>query len=467
MTTPIVPVVLCGGSGTRLWPLSRKSLPKQFVPVIKGKNLLQLTFERLKSLDSVAGILTVANLEYRFLVQEASNAAGVSTRNILEPVGRNTAPAMAAAALNSSGTDLLLFLPADHYIADVDGFSRAVQSGLAAANSGKLVVFGVKPLTPSSDYGYIRFSESPEAVKPVRGFVEKPGHVEAVSYLGSGDYCWNAGIFLVRADVLLKALNDYAPDILHAVEKAVSLQRIDGNSICLDPITFGECRSDSIDYSVLEKYSNIGMVALEGGWSDVGNWSTFAELIEPDQDGNRLTGLARIYDSKSSYVHAPHRPIVVVGLDELLVVDTADALLIASKSKVERVKDIVSELQLLGVPQATEHRYSTRPWGRYEVLDEGDGFKVKRITVNPESSLSLQVHRFRAEHWVVVRGTAKVTRGEEQFVLQANQSAYIPSGTKHRLENAGEAPLEIIEVQSGDYLGEDDIERFDDHYGRA
>jgi mannose-1-phosphate guanylyltransferase/mannose-6-phosphate isomerase len=328
-------------------------------------------------------------------------------------------------------------------------------------------MFGVKPITPNTGYGYIRYTDSASPVKPIRGFVEKPGYDDAMSFMASGEYCWSAGIFLVRADVLLAALNEYAPDILQAARKSVSLQRIDGNSASLDFAAFSECRSDSIDYSVLEKYPNIGMVVLESGWSDVGNWNSFAELMEPDKDGNRFTGLARIYDSKSSYVHAPHRLTVVIGLNELLVVDTIDALLIASKDKVESIKNVVDELQRIGVPQATEHRYATRPWGRYEILDEGPGFKVKRISVNPESSLSLQIHRHRAEHWVVVRGTAVVTRGEESFVLMANQSAYIPSGTKHRLENTGGETLEIIEIQSGDYLGEDDIERFDDHYGRS
>ena len=525
----ILPVILCGGSGTRLWPLSRKSLPKQFVPLIGGKSLLQATFERVLGLAGKNPIWTVASEDHRFLVRDAADAAKVSCKSILEPVGRNTAAAMAAAALNAEPEQLLLFLPADHHVPDAALFSKTVEQGVAAAEQGAFVTFGVAPTHPHTGYGYIQTSAaihengsgSPRDfvarddvsekkdlqsdAKPVQRFVEKPSLETALSYLSSGDYYWNAGIFLVRADVLTQALEQFAPDILEATQQAVEAQKIDGDFIHLDANAFAACRSESIDYAVLEPLSQntslrgaesdeaihkstngsprtfsprddaegrrgnsgIYMVPFQGAWSDVGSWNAVAELTDADGDNNRIVGHGKAHKANSTYIHAPHRPVVALGTEELLIIDTTDAVLVAAKSHAEQVKNIVADLQQQNLPQATEHRHAARPWGEYDAIDEGDRFKVKRITVKPGASLSLQMHHHRAEHWIVVKGTARVTRNKETFLLAENESTFIPVGTKHRLENPGTIPLEMIEVQSGSYLGEDDIERFDDHYGRA
>ena len=534
----ILPVILCGGSGTRLWPLSRKSLPKQFVPLIGGKSLLQATFERVLGLAGKNPIWTVASEDHRFLVRDAADAAKVSCKSILEPVGRNTAAAMAAAALNAEPEQLLLFLPADHHVPDAALFSKTVEQGVAAAEQGAFVTFGVAPTHPHTGYGYIQTSaslrgaESDAAIhengsgsprdfvarddvsekkdlqsdaKPVQRFVEKPSLETALSYLSSGDYYWNAGIFLVRADVLTQALEQFAPDILEATQQAVEAQKIDGDFIHLEANAFAACRSESIDYAVLEPLSQntslrgaesdeaihkstngsprtfsprddaegrrgnsgIYMVPFQGAWSDVGSWNAVAELTDADGDNNRIVGHGKAHKANSTYIHAPHRPVVALGTEELLIIDTTDAVLVAAKSHAEQVKNIVADLQQQNLPQATEHRHAARPWGEYDAIDEGDRFKVKRITVKPGASLSLQMHHHRAEHWIVVKGTARVTRNKETFLLAENESTFIPVGTKHRLENPGTIPLEMIEVQSGSYLGEDDIERFDDHYGRA
>jgi mannose-1-phosphate guanylyltransferase/mannose-6-phosphate isomerase len=500
MKSSILPVILCGGSGTRLWPLSRKSLPKQFVPLIGGKSLLQATFERVSGISGKSPIWTVASEDHRFLVRDAADMAKVSFKSILEPVGRNTAAAMAAAALNAELDQLLLFLPADHHVPDAALFSKTVEQGVAAAEQGAFVTFGVAPTHPHTGYGYIQVSaslregEADEAIhengsgsprdfvarddvgkkkdlqsdaKPVQRFVEKPSLETALSYLASGDYYWNAGIFLVRADVLIQALEQFAPDILEATQQAVEAQKIDGDFIHLDASAFSSCRSESIDYAVLEQHQNVAMVPFQGAWSDVGSWNAVAELTDADGDNNRIVGHGKAHKANSTYIHAPHRPVVALGTEDLLIIDTTDAVLVAAKSHAEQVKNIVADLQQQNLPQATEHRHAARPWGEYDAIDEGDRFKVKRITVKPGASLSLQMHHHRAEHWIVVKGTARVTRDKETFLLAENESTFIPVGTKHRLENPGTIPLEMIEVQSGSYLGEDDIERFDDHYGRA
>jgi mannose-1-phosphate guanylyltransferase/mannose-6-phosphate isomerase len=465
--TDIQPVILCGGSGTRLWPLSRKSLPKQFVPVVGGKSLLQATFERVAKLAGDQPVWTVASEEHRFLVRDASEAAKVSCKSILEPVGRNTAAAMAAAALNTKPEQLLLFLPADHHVPDADLFIQTVRTGTAAAEQGAFVTFGVTPTHPHTGYGYIQVNDSSDAVKPVARFVEKPDQETALTYLATGNYYWNAGIFLLRADVLIDSLSKYAPDILEATQQAINKQKLDGNFIHLDAEAFAACRSESIDYAVLEQHSNVTMVPFQGAWSDVGSWNAVAELSEPDDQNNRIVGNGKTHNANSTYIHAPHRPVVALGTEDLLIIDTTDAVLVAAKSHTEKVKEIVADLQKQNLPQATEHRHAARPWGEYDCIDEGHRFKVKRITVKPGASLSLQLHHHRAEHWIVVKGTARVTCDDKNFLLSENQSTYIPIGTKHRLENPGTIPLEMIEVQSGSYLGEDDIERFDDHYGRT
>jgi mannose-1-phosphate guanylyltransferase/mannose-6-phosphate isomerase len=466
-TSQIQPAILCGGSGTRLWPLSRQTLPKQFVPLINGKSLLQATFERVSALAGSKVIWALANEAHRFLVRDAAASAQVSYTSILEPVGRNTAAAMAVAALNAKPDQLLLCLPSDHHVPDTDLFTQTVHKGVAAAEQGAFVTFGVVPTQPHTGYGYIHVSSSDEPAKPVKCFVEKPNHETALSYVASSDYYWNAGFFLVRADSLIESLKCYAPDILEAAQWAVKKQNADGDCIYLDPKAFAACRSQSIDYAVLEHHTKVVMVPFQGTWSDVGSWNAVAELTGADPQNNRIVGHGTIHNATSTYIRAPHRPVVALGTQDLLIVDTTDAVLVVAKSCAEQVKDVVVDLQDAKLPQATEHRHAKRPWGEYDTIDEGHRFKVKRITVKPGASLSLQLHHHRAEHWVVVKGTARITRDEETFLLTENQSTYIPIGTRHRLENPGSIPLEIIEVQSGSYLGEDDIERFDDNYGRV
>jgi len=439
-------------------------------------------------------------------LRDAAKAAQVSCVSILEPVGRNTSAAMAVAALNADPGQRLLFLPADHHVPDVELFAKTIEQGLVAAEKGAIVTFGVRPTCPHTGYGYMQVFASlgeredgtETQVLQVKRFVEKPDQENALSYLVSGDYYWNAGIFLVNADVLVQAFKKYAPDIFEVAQQAVDAQKRNGNSIHLDADIFSACRSESIDYAVLEPLSNntplrengadkiihdsggelssssmsrndasIFMVPFQGVWSDVGNWNAVAALADADSDNNHVTGKGKAYSASSTYIYAPYRPVVALGTKDLLIVDTVDAVLVSTKSHAEKVKDIVTDLQKQGISQAFEHRYVVRPWGEYNAIDEGSRFKVKRIKVKAGASLSLQLHHHRAEHWIVVKGTARVTRGRETFLLAENESTFIPVGTKHRLENPGTIPLEMIEVQSGSYLGEDDIKRFDDHYGRA
>ncbi|MBU6504814.1 MAG: mannose-1-phosphate guanylyltransferase/mannose-6-phosphate isomerase [Betaproteobacteria bacterium] len=468
--SPITPVILCGGSGTRLWPLSRKALPKQFVPLVGDKSLLQLTLERVRLLSPEA--LAVAAEEHRFLVQEAADAAGVPLRQLLEPEGRNTAAAMAAAACSVAPATLLLFLPADHHIPDHEAFAATVQAGIDAAQAGAIVTFGITPTFPSTAYGYIE--QSPQAADPawgracaVRRFLEKPDAARAQALLLEGRHFWNAGIFLTRADTLVAALERHAPDILQAASEAVRDARADGSFTRLAREPFARCRSQSIDYAVMEHHERVAMVPFSGAWSDVGSWNAVAELAPPDDDGNRVVGQGHVRACRDTYIHAPHRPVVALGTERLLIVDTADALLVAQADHVEQVRDVVEQLVEAGVSEATLHRRVPRPWGVFDAIDRGERFQVKRITVKPGARLSLQLHHHRAEHWVVVKGSARVTRGEDVLTLHENQSIYIPLGVRHRLENPGSEPLELIEVQSGLYLGEDDIVRFEDGYGRT
>lgn len=464
----ITPVVLCGGSGTRLWPLSRKSLPKQFVPLVGGKSLLQLTLERGKPLGSAP--MVVASEDHRFLVQEATLAAGVQAKVLLEPVARNTAAAMAWAALHAAPDALLLFLPADHHIPDVTTFCSTIARGQAAAQAGHIVTFGVTPTFPSTAYGYIQqgvaLAATPAASQVLR-FVEKPASDKAQAMLLQGGYFWNAGIFLSRADTLLTALQAHAPDILASCQTTLTTQSVDGAFVRVDARAFGACRSESIDYAVMEKAANVAVVPFVGQWSDVGSWNAVAELTAPDNEGNRIDGQGFVESSRNTYIHAPHRPVVALGTDNLLIVDTADALLVADANHAEQVKNVVARLEQAGVAQAQQHRRVARPWGTYDSVDSGERFQVKRIVVNPGARLSLQKHHHRAEHWIVVKGTAEVTNGEQVLLLSENQSTYIPLGQVHRLANPGKVPLEIIEVQSGSYLGEDDIVRLQDNYGRT
>jgi mannose-1-phosphate guanylyltransferase/mannose-6-phosphate isomerase len=462
------PVILCGGSGTRLWPLSRKSFPKQFVPLIGEKSLLQLTCERAKAINPE--LLVVAAEAHRFLVQECADAAGVRVRQILEPVARNTAAAMSLAALDADPEDLLLFLPADHHIPDTGAFAELAQRGAAIAAKGWIVTFGVAPTGPNTAYGYIRLgaslSEGPKAHE-VEAFIEKPNPEQAAKMVLSGDHLWNAGVFLCQAKVLLANLDAHAADILAACRKAMATQTTDGDFTRLDEAAFEACRSESIDYAVMEKAERIAVLPFAGRWSDVGGWNAVAEMTPVDADDNRIDGDARVMNCTNTYLRAQHRLVVALGVSDLIIVDTPDALLVAAKDNAGQVKEVVADLEREGVAQATQHRRDARPWGAFDVIDVGDRFQVKRITVKPGGRLSLQSHHHRAEHWIVVKGTAKVTKGSETFLLAENQSTYIPLGETHSLENPGKVPLEMIEVQSGEYLGEDDIVRYEDSYGRA
>lgn len=491
----IHPVILCGGSGTRLWPLSRQQFPKQFVPLIEGKSLLTLTAERLEPLlgnvdpigkarDASANakhINLVTAAEHRFLAREAVKQAGLSCRLFLEPCARNTAPAILAAAIAiakcESPDALLLIVPADNYIPDHEAFARAVRAGVPMAQSGHWVISGVVPSFPATGYGYIALTQPdareamqaglyPGKAFPIDGFVEKPSHERAQEMLLQGGHFWNAGIFLVKASTAIKSAQKHCPGMVETVHIALD-ENIEEDDVLLGP-SFANAQSISIDYAVLEKHDKVAMVPFSGAWSDVGSWKTVAEIsCEPDEEGNRSIGLAHtLCNSRDNFVYAPLRPVVTVGVKDLLIVDTPDAVLVAHQSAVEQVKDAVAELDRRGVSQARLHRRVARPWGTYDSIDAGDRFLVKRITVNPGSALSLQMHHHRAEHWIVVKGTAKVTRGDEVFLLTENQSTYIPLGVKHRLENPGKVPLEMIEVQSGSYLDEDDIVRFSDQYGR-
>ncbi len=471
----IRPVILCGGSGTRLWPLSRESFPKQFVPLIEGKSLLDLTFNRVKSLGSP---VFITNEEHRFFVRDLLNCDSQSKENVLsiflEPAGRNTAAAMASSALmpGISPSDLLLFLPADHFVPDIAAFISTVEAGVEAANTGFIVTFGVRPIYPSTAYGYIRKGNSLGLVSSgsdaytVERFVEKPPFAIAQEMLLSGKYLWNSGIFLCQAAVLIDALSKHAPDILKSCQEAMKASVADGNFIRPDKESFLACRSESIDYAVMENFEKVAVVPFKGDWSDVGSWNALAALTSADQSGNRISGQGVISHARNTYINAPHRPVVALGTSDLVIVDTPDAVLVASSEMVEQVKDVVAKLKKDGASQAVMHRRVVRPWGWYDSIDMGECFQVKRIAVKPGASLSLQMHHHRAEHWIVVKGTAKVTNGENVFLLEENQSTYIPIGVKHRLENPEKTDLEMIEVQSGRYLDEDDIVRFEDTYGR-
>ena len=465
----IQPVILCGGSGTRLWPLSRKAFPKQFVPLLNNKSLLHLTLERVAQLggQEAGNVLCVAADDHRFLVTEAMLAAKVSGTVILEPAARNTAAAMALAALAVPPEQLLLFCPADHHIPNAQAFTAMVEQGQAAAGLGAIVTFGVVPSFLSTAYGYIQQGQSrPDGSHAVARFIEKPTADKAQALILQGNVLWNAGIFLCQAEVLLNALHQHAPDILASCQQAMAGATHDQAFIRPEPQAFNACRSESIDFAVMEHHADVAVVAFSGAWSDVGSWNAVAELSAPDAQGNRTQGQAHTLHALNTFVHAPHRPVVALGTQDLLIVDTPDAVLVVAASHAELVKDVVNHLSQQGVVQASAHRHTARPWGAYDSVVAGERFQVKRIIVKPGAQLSLQMHHHRAEHWIVVKGTAEVTCGEKTFLLTENQSTYIPLGTVHRLKNPGKTSLELIEVQSGSYLGEDDIVRFEDVYGR-
>lgn len=465
----IYPLILSGGSGSRLWPLSREEYPKQLLPLLNPTSMLQDTILRLEGIEELEDPIVVCNEAHRFLVAEQMREAGCTTgKIILEPVGRNTAPAIAVAALAVEPDAILIVLPADHSVANKSLFQAHVKSAVDLAAAGKLVTFGIVPSKPETGYGYIRAGEQVEgSAHVVDQFVEKPDLAAAKSYLSEGCFSWNSGMFVFSAGVYLEELNNHNPALLEQSKTAFDGIFEDLDFMRLDAAQFSECESISIDYAVMEHTNKAVVIPINVGWNDVGSWSSLWEVGEHDAEGNHFLGDVISHGASRNYVNAPHRLVSLVGVDDLVVVDTADALLVAARDRSQDVKEIVAALKQSARKETSTHRKVSRPWGSYDSVDEDEGFQVKRITVNPGESLSLQKHYHRAEHWVVVSGTAEVTRGEDVYTVSKNQSTYIPIGEKHRLRNPGKIPLKLIEVQSGDYLGEDDIERFDDFYGRA
>ncbi|QRM20048.1 mannose-1-phosphate guanylyltransferase/mannose-6-phosphate isomerase [Dechloromonas sp. TW-R-39-2] len=479
----IQPVILCGGSGTRLWPLSREQYPKQLLCLNGNHTMLQATALRLDGValaegDVLAAPLLVGNEEYRFLIAEQLRQVGVAHPTlVLEPCGRNTAPALTLAALAAQGEGsdpVLVIMPADHVIQDETAFRKAVMQGAALAEQGKLVTFGIKPTAPETGYGYIKQGAAlADGACLVDQFVEKPDAATAESYLASGRFLWNGGIFVIKASVWLAKMAQCRADITAACLKAYEGRQQDHDFLRPAKEAFADCPSDSIDYAVMERLAREGantgevaVVPLDARWSDVGAWSALWEIGDKDAGGNVLMGDVLSVDSQDTLVVAEDRLVACIGLKNIVVVETADAILVADRSEIQKVKEVVGQLKAQKRSESLSHRKVFRPWGWYDSIDFGERFQVKRIVVNPGACLSLQMHHHRAEHWIVVSGTAKVTRGEETLLVSENQSTYIPLGTKHRLENPGKLPLEMIEVQSGSYLGEDDIVRFEDIYGR-
>ncbi|MEN5287411.1 mannose-1-phosphate guanylyltransferase/mannose-6-phosphate isomerase [Stenotrophomonas lactitubi] len=464
----IQPVILSGGSGTRLWPLSREAYPKQFLPLAGELTMLQATWQRVAPIAS-RGPLVVANEEHRFVAAEQLQQVGAEAAAIiLEPVGRNTAPAIAVAALEATrdGADaLLLVLPSDHVITDEAAFRTAVQAASIAAEADKLVTFGIVPTGPETGYGYIKAADG-HGVRAVERFVEKPDLDTATGYVTSGQYYWNSGMFLFKASRYLQELERLQPAMLSACRDAWQSARRDADFTRLDKDAFTAVPSDSIDYAVMEKTADAVVVPLDAGWNDVGSWTALRDVSQQDGDGNAHQGDVIAIDCRNTYAYG-ERLVAMVGLDDVIVVETDDAVLVGKADRMQEVKTVVAKLKADGRSEATWHRKVYRPWGAYDSIDNGERFQVKRITVKPGGTLSLQMHHHRAEHWIVVSGTAEVTRGDEVILLSENQSTYIPLGVTHRLRNPGKLPLELIEVQSGSYLGEDDIVRFEDTYGRS
>jgi mannose-1-phosphate guanylyltransferase len=466
----IIPVILAGGAGSRLWPLSRQLNPKQFLPLTDDRTMLQATLSRLKGLD-VEVPLVVCNDEHRFLVAEQLRAIGVDNAQILlEPVGRNTAPAIALAAMSAMQRNLeavLLVLAADHVLKDEQAFRDSVNTAISFAEDGKLVTFGVTPTGPETGYGYIRAGvELGRGVAELDEFIEKPSVDLAQAYIKAGGYTWNSGMFLFRADRYLQELGSWRPDILGACEAAMEQASSDLTFTRVKEDAFRVCASESVDYAVMEKTDSAVVVEMDAGWSDIGSWSALWDNESKDEQGNAVKGDVILNDVSGSLVRAEDRLVALVGVDNLVVVETKDAVLVADKNNVQDVKKIVEVIQSDGRHEHMNHREVYRPWGVYDSVDSGERYQVKRITVKPGAKLSLQMHHHRAEHWIVVSGTARVTNGDEHYLVSENQSTYIPVGQVHCLENPGVIPLELIEVQSGSYLGEDDIVRLKDQYGR-
>jgi mannose-1-phosphate guanylyltransferase / mannose-6-phosphate isomerase len=481
----IQPVVLSGGSGTRLWPLSREKYPKQLLPLIGDDSLLQATVRRTTGLAGVelAAPMVVSNEEYRFVIAEQLRLLGLPGTIVLEPFGRNTAPALTIAALTAiknKADPILLVMPADHAMTDPAAFQAAVLAGARAAEQGAIVTFGISPDSPQTGYGYIQAgsgqvgSPAADGVRLIARFVEKPDAATAQRYLDDGSYLWNSGIFMAKASVWLRAIKACRADILAACESAMAGSTVDGEFVRVEKQAFSACPSDSIDYAVMERLAGAAeaglptgvVIPLAAGWSDVGSWDALWQVLPKGESGNVAQGDVMLQDCANTLAVSGSRLVACVGLSDLIVVETADAVLVAHKDQTQHVKKIVDRLKELRRSEGQIHRKVFRPWGWYDGVDAGERFQVKRIVVKPAGILSLQMHHHRAEHWIVVSGTAKVTRGDETILVSENQSTFIPLGTTHRLENPGRVPLEMIEVQSGSYLGEDDIVRFEDAYGR-
>lgn len=464
----ITPVIMAGGSGSRLWPLSRNGHPKQFLALNGDKTMLQQTAERLSDLPASESII-ICNEEHRFFVAEQLREIGALGKIILEPVARNTSPAIALAALLVKEDDpLLLVLAADHVIADKAAFSEAVMKALPLAESGKLVMFGIVPSEPHTGYGYIEAGECLDGAGAysVSSFKEKPSAETAVQYLSGGGYYWNSGMFLFKASRYLQALDSFRPDIAAACKKAMDDVSLDHEFVRIDTDAFVACPDDSIDYAVMEKTKDAVVVPMDVGWNDIGSWSSLWKVSKKDSAGNVFIGDVTAVETTNSYVKTDNQLVATLGVTDLVVVATKDALLVAHQEHAQDVKHIVQQLESKGRPEWKQHREVQRPWGHYDSIAVGERYQVKRIMVKPGEKLSLQKHHYRAEHWIVVSGSAKVINGEKTLYLEENESTYIPVGTIHSLENPGEVPLVLIEVQSGSYLGEDDIIRFEDKYGR-
>ena len=469
----LIPAILCGGAGSRLWPVSRELHPKPFIRLADGQSLLQKAFLRGATLPGVTEVLTVTNRELFFKTQDEFrevNKAQLATSFILEPFGRNTAAAIAAAALHAveaHGDDaLLLVLAADHLIADQEAFANAVAQAAALAQKGKLVTFGIQPDAPETGYGYIEADGN-----QVLRFVEKPSLEKAREYVDSGRFLWNSGMFCFQAGTMLQAMQQHCPDILAATQLCMAQsRRAEGKDLVeleLDSTSFAQVPDNSIDYAVMEQSDQVAVVPCTIGWSDIGSWTALGDLSAADSDGNRIDGEALLHDVSNCYIQSNKRVIGAVGVDNLIIVDTPDALLVADKSRAQDVKHLYQTLKTNGHDAHKHHLTVHRPWGTYTVLEEDPSFKIKRIEVKPGASLSLQMHHHRSEHWIVVSGMARVVNGDHELFVNTNESTYIPAGHKHRLENPGILNLVMIEVQSGQYLGEDDIVRFQDVYGRV
>jgi mannose-1-phosphate guanylyltransferase len=473
--SPLVPVILCGGTGTRLWPLSRASYPKQYWPLAgQGDDtLLQQTQLRLEGLPELAPPLLICNEDHRFIVAEQLRQIGVEPAGILlEPLGRNTAPAVAIAALQAtaSGADpLLLILAADHVINSPERFRATVAAGIPAAEAGRLVTFGIVPTAPETGYGYIEAAQplDPEAPVPIARFVEKPDLATAEAFLATGRFTWNSGMFLFRASAILSELERLAPEVVSACRAALDQDSPDLEFLRLEREAFANCPNVALDVAVMEKTDRGAVLPLDADWSDVGSWGALWETGEQDAAGNVLRGRVISENSRNCYLRSEHRLVVGLGVEDLVVVETDDVVLVAHRDRAQEVKAIVGRLEREGAPESKAHRRIYRPWGHYDGVVEGDRWQVKKIEVKPGASLSLQMHHHRAEHWVVVKGTALVEKNGVEELVGENQSTYIPLGSRHRLRNPGKIPVELIEVQSGTYLGEDDIVRFEDRYGRT